>query len=597
MKKAIFLLLIAFIFAGAAFAANFSPKILRVSAPPAIKYNFDNKALEVPITVSGTNAGLIFCVYTKGKGSAIGKLQNGYLGWHYVNSIDTAMYISPFYNMDVGSNKLIWDGKGKTGSLVPAADYTYYIWAYDNRNPKQYVSRYMTSVMHNLGSQIHIQETDNKGLPLAKPYALMLHAFNGNHAKWAIGSDPDDSSFVETTKLSGSVANWSFDRRLSPLQTDQSYFFASGGLSTTVGNAKGVWKFKWVPNGAATIDVNWGTNGYAGITRPYDAYAGPVSDLNNVYWCNNAYHFTDPESDFYAWDLADGSQTQHINMSDWWCRPDDAKAGGFINGGPNGMSIRNGMIVLGSHAACLNQLVNPNADKASNFVVFANQNGDYIFDHNFAPTAALKWVCMDFKVPPFTTSFEADANFFVAGAVYDNGAVSFGLEGPDGTGITNVAFAGETAARKFYVNFVDYGSPFDGMYTDNQGSVGKTVADPNNAILVPGFMFVGHDSIKGTIGTQTGVEEAAPQAFSVSQNTPNPFNPSTTINFSMVKAGKVTVEIFNVAGQKIETLVNSTMNSGVHSVVWNASKYSGGVYFYTVKSGNEVRTMKMTLIK
>lgn len=601
MKKTIVIALSAVLVSTSVFAANFSPKLLRLSAPSKIAYNFDGKPLEIPVTVSGFGAGVIFCVYTQGKGASIGKVQNGYLGWHYVNKIDTAMYISSVYNIDVGTSKIIWDGKGKQGALVPADVYTYYLWAYDNRNAKIYVARYMTSIQHNLGEQVHIQEKDVKGLPLANPFVLMQNNYNisGNRAKWVIGGDPSDSSLTETTRIT--MTNWGFERYVTVAPTDFSSFFISGGMTRTVGSQKGVWKMKWVPNGNATIDVTWGANGFAGISRPWDDFAGPDTDGTYVYWANNNYHAYNnnlAEAELYAFDLTDGSTVKKFDLASWWCRSDDFKAGGFLNGGPNGLAVtRDGNMLLGSHASCLTQMVNPLAESEKELVVWANQNGDLIYDHNFSPTALLRWVCNDYKTPPFTTSFQADANNFVVGAVYDIGAVSFGLEGPDGTGIANLAYAGETAARKYYVNYIDYGSPFDGMYTDNQGSVPPSTADPGNARVVDGFMFIGHDSVKGVISQQIGVEETAPSAFTVSQNTPNPFNPSTSINFTLAKAGKVTVEIFNVSGQKVETLVNSTMNAGAHSVNWNASRQSAGIYFYTVKSDNASKTMKMTLLK
>jgi flagellar hook assembly protein FlgD len=52
-----------------------------------------------------------------------------------------------------------------------------------------------------------------------------------------------------------------------------------------------------------------------------------------------------------------------------------------------------------------------------------------------------------------------------------------------------------------------------------------------------------------------------------------------------------------VAGQKVETIASGAMSAGSHSVTWNASKYSAGMYFYTVKSGEFSKTMKMTLLK
>ncbi|MBN1291014.1 MAG: T9SS type A sorting domain-containing protein [Candidatus Latescibacteria bacterium] len=110
-------------------------------------------------------------------------------------------------------------------------------------------------------------------------------------------------------------------------------------------------------------------------------------------------------------------------------------------------------------------------------------------------------------------------------------------------------------------------------------------------------MWIGHDSIKGVITSSVVVDEAASATFAVNQNTPNPFNPTTTINFSAPEAGIVNIDVFNVAGQKVDTIVSDFLSAGNHSVTWNASGLSAGVYFYSVKSGNFSKTMKMTLLK
>ena len=112
-----------------------------------------------------------------------------------------------------------------------------------------------------------------------------------------------------------------------------------------------------------------------------------------------------------------------------------------------------------------------------------------------------------------------------------------------------------------------------------------------------GLGYCGHDSIKGLLTYAIVVADAIPSVFAVEQNSPNPANPTTTISFTLPESGTVTVDIFNVAGQKVDTLVNDFMDSGRHSVVWNGSNFSTGVYFYTVKSGEFSRTMKMTLLK
>jgi len=91
--------------------------------------------------------------------------------------------------------------------------------------------------------------------------------------------------------------------------------------------------------------------------------------------------------------------------------------------------------------------------------------------------------------------------------------------------------------------------------------------------------------------------EIIPERFSLSQNYPNPFNPTTTIDLSLPMRSKVKVEIFNVLGQKIMTLVDGSMPAGTHKLFVDGSKLSSGVYFYKVKAGQFEASKKMVLIK
>ncbi|MCF7858584.1 MAG: carboxypeptidase regulatory-like domain-containing protein [Candidatus Cloacimonetes bacterium] len=85
-------------------------------------------------------------------------------------------------------------------------------------------------------------------------------------------------------------------------------------------------------------------------------------------------------------------------------------------------------------------------------------------------------------------------------------------------------------------------------------------------------------------------------------NIPNPFNPSTAISFSLENPGHVSIEIYNVKGKKIRTLINQHLEATTHSVVWNgkddqAQDAASGVYFYKMKSGNYTASKKMILLK
>ena len=89
-----------------------------------------------------------------------------------------------------------------------------------------------------------------------------------------------------------------------------------------------------------------------------------------------------------------------------------------------------------------------------------------------------------------------------------------------------------------------------------------------------------------------------PGSYSLNQNYPNPFNPSTTIKFALPKTSVVTLKVYNVSGQLVNTLIsNETVTAGTQEVSFNASNLSSGIYFYTIEAGSFKETKKMMLIK
>ena len=255
------------------------------------------------------------------------------------------------------------------------------------------------------------------------------------------------------------------------------------------------------------------------------------------------------------------------------------------------MDVIGNNVLLGAHSTCLNQMVVPTAgEDEEDWNRWVNANGDYTGDHNFEEDAERPWVCHDYNVGPYKYQIQADANLFSAFPSFDMGAVSFGLYGPDGTGLSYHAYSGDTSGGKRATNFIDDDTPYDGIYTDD---VGRDEAWGGEAI----HFFIGHDSISGIIAFEVGVDDDAPAASAVAQNSPNPFNPTTTISFTNAEAGNVSIDVFNVAGQKVDTIASQFMSAGNHSVTWNASEFSAGVYFSTVKTGDFSKTMKMTLLK
>jgi len=93
-----------------------------------------------------------------------------------------------------------------------------------------------------------------------------------------------------------------------------------------------------------------------------------------------------------------------------------------------------------------------------------------------------------------------------------------------------------------------------------------------------------------------------PREFSLDQNYPNPFNPTTTIKFALPKSSSVNLEIYNILGRKVTTLINDQLDAGFHTVKWNSTDSEGrevatGVYFYRLKAGDFVKSKKMLLLK
>ncbi len=112
------------------------------------------------------------------------------------------------------------------------------------------------------------------------------------------------------------------------------------------------------------------------------------------------------------------------------------------------------------------------------------------------------------------------------------------------------------------------------------------------------------DDVKIVASTGASANNNIPVYNSVLiDNYPNPFNPETTISFSVAQASSfVNLDIFNIKGQKVKTLVNSEINSGFHSVVWDGTSDNGkpvtsGVYFYKMQNLNYTKTKKMILLK
>lgn len=135
-------------------------------------------------------------------------------------------------------------------------------------------------------------------------------------------------------------------------------------------------------------------------------------------------------------------------------------------------------------------------------------------------------------------------------------------------------------------NFVPTGS---NIYVGFREKVGDNQTDGASISI---------DLVQVTVST--GVDDpqnGAPSVFALHQNYPNPFNPSTTIGFSVPTASRVSLKVYNLLGEAVATLADGQYAPGTHTVQWNATGFSSGVYFYKLETGNFTQTRKLLLAK
>ncbi|MCL2062935.1 MAG: carboxypeptidase regulatory-like domain-containing protein [Candidatus Cloacimonetes bacterium] len=132
-------------------------------------------------------------------------------------------------------------------------------------------------------------------------------------------------------------------------------------------------------------------------------------------------------------------------------------------------------------------------------------------------------------------------------------------------------------------NFIDYDVP-DGVHVYNLQAI----------YLIGESEIV---SIEIEVRVSEGDEIEIPVFTELLSNFPNPFNPSTTIRYHLAEESNVKIDIFNLRGQLVETLINDQQNAGRYSVVWNAEDVPSGIYLYRLETNAGVEVKRMVLLK
>jgi flagellar hook assembly protein FlgD len=121
-----------------------------------------------------------------------------------------------------------------------------------------------------------------------------------------------------------------------------------------------------------------------------------------------------------------------------------------------------------------------------------------------------------------------------------------------------------------------------------------------NAEIAPMLQAIGF--VKDTTSTDVKREESPVTKFQLLGNYPNPFNPSTTIKFSLPLMTNVEADVFDLMGRKVKTIVNTVFQTGQHEIVWNGTDdleqtVASGIYIYWIKANGQILSGKMILQK
>ena len=620
MKQICVALLFLFFVSSTVFAADFVPvNKLDISVPDFVQYDFDGSNVDISVEVMGTAGRAYLVVETTGLAGVTPYIRNGRVGWHTVSGIDTTVYTSTGDDLQKGQKYITWSGKDNDGNNVAEGEYTYYVWAFDYVNLIQPAMPMADYDRNNAQARMLLQVTDGDGAVLAKPWISTLG--RGRYAgqpivtdeeiaaetfncwmRWSLGNDPLNIELVETSSL-GLPEGWNarpeaFGRApYDPADFNNVVCWTSYEEMTT----QKLRKFKLVPNGIGEELTDWGED----LTWSYettDHHTGGFDIVEDTYYCVPIWLYSKSSANSYLLisDL-DGNKVEDVYLTEM-DKADYVQEHGEVlqAGAPNGgMAFLNDTRMMSGSIWCFQCVYDPvryvESGNYEDFMIAINEEGDGFIDKGYSVDNPFPDFCYA-EDPPWNYGMWGGEDGFVLVGTQSGGPTSWVLFAPDMTGVATCARAGVDEEGETGVMTVNYDCPYDGIYIRPRG---WRLPEQRTGYEGLGMAYLGFDSGTGMIAKEppgTGVATAAPGAFAVAQSSPNPANPTTTISFSIPEAGNVSVDVFNVAGQRVDTLVNNFMDAGSHSVVWDGSSLASGVYFYTVTSGEFSKTMKMTLL-
>jgi len=579
-------------------------------------YAFDGSDLEVDFTLDGSGATVWLIIYTSGQNPPLTitgegpvpyqDAEHGTAGWHVYDGTDFLVFKSEGQRFEDGANTIVWNGRDMNGDVVPAGGYHLYLAAYDDEAAPHLVG----PVKRTTGSFRNVAIDPSRNLLYGAQYKANMTDDWIEH-DWAGQVESLDAFDVTTlTDACGERCSGGSFMTINLLDANNWIGNIYGGTGFLVRGS-----IDWDSN-QLIVDEEWGLdagaeNGVleAGMPgRPYGSYLNP--DKTILLMTGGV---SGTQSAMAGFSVETGDKLFEWDQSDLWLYDnngsDRSSGPGWVakqsNGGPDPFGIAS----TGHHTSLITRhdwdgnlkWANRNGDGFGDQKPWSAEAGfaDYVYGHTEAP---------NFKYSIYSTNWgwvSLPANGL------DN--VNFGyVLGQDGSGLFNFQPKAAPLTWPQFTIIVDEGGDWDGVFMAVGGIQDEAATNdwlPADTPF-PNTYPIAHwpyDQKRVNLGeAATAVSEiesdVLPASYELGNAYPNPFNPETTIRFSLPWEVDMTVKIFNEQGQFVRDLVNNRMGPGEFTLTWDGTDDAGnqvatGVYIYKIVAPNLNMSKKVTFLK
>jgi hypothetical protein len=585
-------------------------------------YAFDGSDLEIPFSLDGSGATVWLIIYTNGFSAPLtieGEGPGPYAdpehdtpGWHVYDGTDVLVFKSDGQRFEQGDNTIVWNGRDMDGNVVESGSYHLFLAAFDDEavphivgvGARQFGGGATIYFNTDRGEFVNFTGEVNN---MENDWISNLEGFDlvdGNSLVEACdGREGCPGGLLSAVPLNDAGTEWIGNNR--------------GGGFGWLARYNYDWDTRQI-----VVDESWGIDAGAenGILslgdrlpgRQYHIAAGPNKEV--VYATAGV---SGTVSKIVGYDIETGAVVpgKDWDLSDLFMYDNngaDRSGGpGTLARFPNGEPDPSGLTLSGHHTSVTARLdfdgnimyMNRNGDGFGDSKVFAEGAfGDFAYGHTEAP--AFKYSIYSTKWG-WVTNIEAGTN---------NTRNGFML-GEDGSGLFHFEPKQIPLTWPQYNVVIDDDSDWDGVYMSIGGfgveaAANDFVPQPEEGLAILARYPIAHlpyDQKRVNLGaTPTAVEELAsdttPDNYTLGDAYPNPFNPETTINFSLPWSVPVSIKVHNDQGQLVRTLVQDTMGPGAFKVTWdgrddNGKQLASGVYLYQIQAPNLRMNKKITFLK